>query len=94
MGIEITREGSGIHEVGKNKLTGEVLVKVDEKYFRPSEVDLLLGNPTKAKKELGRQHHYNLEQLCQEMVNSDIEIFKKQKILKEHGFGINKDPNN
>jgi GDPmannose 4,6-dehydratase len=91
VGIEIIREGSGIHEVGKNKLTGEILVEVDEKYFRPSEVDLLLGNPAKAKKELGRQHHYNLEQLCQEMVNSDIEVFKRQKTLKEHGFMITKE---
>jgi hypothetical protein len=86
VGIEIIREGSGIHEVGKNKLTGEILVEVDEKYFRPSEVDLLLGNPAKAKKELGRQHHYNLEQLCQEMVNSDIRSLQKTKDTQRTWF--------
>ena len=91
VGIQLNREGTGIQEVGKNSSTGEVLVEVDENYFRPSEVDLLLGDPSKAKKELWRTPHYNVEQLCLEMVKSDIEVFKKHKILKENGFEILKD---
>lgn len=65
---------------------GDVVVEVDKRYFRPTEVDLLLGDPTKAKEKLGWTAKYNVNELAKEMVESDIENFRKDIILKESGF--------
>jgi GDPmannose 4,6-dehydratase len=62
------------------------LVRVDPKYFRPSEVELLIGNPTKAKEKLGWVPEYSLSDLIKEMLESDIQIFKRDAYLKEGGF--------
>jgi len=74
IGIEIEWNGEGINEIGINKLTGDILVSVSEKYFRPTEVDLLLGDPTKANTILKWCHKYNFNELVSEMVKSDIEL--------------------
>ncbi|MFA5848442.1 MAG: GDP-mannose 4,6-dehydratase [Bacteroidales bacterium] len=71
--IEIQWEGSGVDEVGRNKKTGEIIVTIDPIYFRPSEVDLLWGDPSKAKKELGWQTKVGLEELVYKMVKYDLE---------------------
>ncbi len=71
--IEIQWEGSGVNEVGRNKKTGEILVTIDPRYFRPSEVDLLWGDPSKAKRELGWQTKVGLEELVYKMVKYDLE---------------------
>jgi GDPmannose 4,6-dehydratase len=68
----IVWSGSGVDETGADAATGEVLVKIDPRYFRPTEVELLLGNPAKAKRKLGWSHKVGLEQLVKEMVESDI----------------------
>jgi GDPmannose 4,6-dehydratase len=86
--IDIAWEGQGIDEIGYNKLTGDVLIKIDPKYFRPNEVDLLLGDATKAKTELGWEPKHTVEQLIVDMVKSDIELFEKDKYLKKGGFEI------
>ena len=65
---------------------GTVVVQVDEKYFRPTEVDLLLGDPTKANKKLGWAPRYDLQMLVKEMVESDLELMKKDEHLKKGGF--------
>jgi GDPmannose 4,6-dehydratase len=78
--IDIKWIGNGLDEKGIDKLTNKVLVEVDEKYFRPTEVDLLIGDSTKAKNLLGWEPKYTVEELCQEMVLSD---FSKIKI-KSH----------
>lgn len=83
--INIRWEGSGVNEKGYNSDTNEVLVEVDEKYFRPTEVDLLLGDPSKAQKELGWKHKISFEELVQEMVTADLKLFEKDKYLKEGG---------
>ena len=65
--IGIKWEGKGIEEVGRNVDSGKILVKIDEKYFRPCEVDLLLGDPSKVEKEIGWKREYNLDQLIDDM---------------------------
>ncbi len=88
VGIQIIWEGEGVDEKGLDLETGRVLVEVDPAYFRPAEVDLLIGDYTKAKTLLGWEPTYTVEQLCKEMVDSDLEVFKKDKYLKEAGFEI------
>ena len=79
--IDIEWHGSGVDEVGIDSATGKTLIEVDKRYFRPSEVDFLLGNPAKAKKELGWQPKYNLSSLVKEMVEEDYKLAKQEKVL-------------
>jgi GDPmannose 4,6-dehydratase len=94
-GVEVAFRGEGEKEVGYvakvldegcKVIEGDVVVEVDKKYFRPTEVDLLLGDPTKAKQKLGWTSKYTLDQLAKEMVESDIEQFRKNVLLNESGF--------
>tara|TARA_B110000037_G_scaffold223200_1_gene303801 strand:- start:21923 stop:23011 length:1089 start_codon:yes stop_codon:yes gene_type:complete len=87
-GIEVRWEGEGVDEKGFNKANNEIIVEVDEKYFRPTEVELLLGDPTKAKTELGWETTYTFDGLVKEMVDSDIALFKRDKYLMEGGHKI------
>ncbi|MCL2792942.1 MAG: GDP-mannose 4,6-dehydratase [Spirochaetaceae bacterium] len=86
--IELEWKGSGVDEKGINKKTGEVVIEVDPRYFRPTEVDILLGDPTKARKQLGWKHKYELLDLVKDMVKNDILEAKKDSILKEEGFRL------
>lgn len=70
---DIVWEGKGVNEVGIDKKSGKTLIKIDEKYFRPAEVDLLLGDPSKAKKALNWKPKYSFEDLVKEMVEFDLE---------------------
>jgi GDPmannose 4,6-dehydratase len=79
VGINIKWQGEGVDEVGINSTTGETIVKIDERYFRPTEVEFLLGDPTKVKKTLGWELEISFEQLVKEMVEKDIEFFEKGK---------------
>ena len=72
VGIDIIWDGCGIHEKGLNKATGESLVEVDERYFRPAEVELLLGDPSKAESELKWQRRVSFQELVSEMVRYDL----------------------
>ncbi|MDD3275633.1 MAG: GDP-mannose 4,6-dehydratase [Kiritimatiellales bacterium] len=74
VGIEIVWEGEGVKEVGKNKATGEVVVRMDERYYRPAEVEQLLGNPAKAKKQLGWEPTVKFEELVKIMTDGDLKI--------------------
>lgn len=65
---------------------GQTVVEVDERYFRPTEVDILIGDATKAKKVLGWEPQYSLEQMISEMVVSDLEVMRKEQLLKDKGF--------
>lgn len=67
IGKEILWEGSSVDEIGKDRITGQTLVKIDKKYFRPCEVDILLGDPTKAIEKLGWKRRYNLDTLIDDM---------------------------
>jgi GDPmannose 4,6-dehydratase len=79
-GYVVANNGSYEVEIGK------VVVKVDPRYYRPTEVDLLIGDPTKANTKLGWKPKYTLADMVKEMVASDIVIFQKEKFLKENGF--------
>lgn len=86
--IDLEFVGSGVDEKGIDKATGKTLIEVDPRYFRPAEVDLLLGDSTKARNELGWKPTYDLEALVNEMVDSDLELAKKEKTLRENGYQV------
>ncbi|UZQ84537.1 GDP-mannose 4,6-dehydratase [Thermoclostridium stercorarium] len=73
VGINLAWQGEGLDEIGVDKDTGRVLVRVSSEFFRPSEVDLLLGDPTKAKTKLGWQPRVSFEKLVEMMVRSDLQ---------------------
>ena len=83
--IKIRWEGTGVDEKGYNADTNEILVEVDPKYFRPTEVDLLLGDPSKAKEKLGWTIKRDFDQLVKEMMEADMKLFQKDKYLQEGG---------
>jgi GDPmannose 4,6-dehydratase len=99
LGIELGFKGNDDKEEGYvikntgnyNLKEGQVVIKVDPKYYRPTEVDLLIGDPTKAMTKLGWKPKYDLTSLVKEMVASDLEIFKKELLLKENGYTITKE---
>lgn len=86
LGIEIEWSGTGVDEKGVNKATGKVVVDVNPVYFRPAEVELLLGDSTKARTKLGWKPTYDLQMLCHEMVESDLDLAKREKLLNDNGF--------
>lgn len=88
VGIEIDWKGTWTDEKWYNKKTGECIVEVDPKYFRPAEVNFLLGDNSKARNKLWWSPKYTVREMCKEMVKSDLEKFKKQEILKKHGYEI------
>lgn len=77
-------EGDNAHALN----VGDVIVKVDPRYFRPAEVETLLGDPTKAKEKLGWVPEITVEEMCAEMVQNDLAKAKQHAILKEHGYNI------
>ena len=85
----INWEGLGLKEVGRRSDTNQVVVKVDKRYFRPSEVDSLLGDSTKARKKLGWEPTITLEELVSEMIENDQKLALQKSILKQYGFRIN-----
>ena len=73
-------EGHGINEIGRRSDTGEIVIRVDPTYFRPTEVDLLIGDPSKAKRLLGWEPKTTLEQMIEVMIKADLEIAMKELI--------------
>jgi len=82
-GVELEWTGKGVDEKGIDKATGKVLVSVNPEFFRPAEVDLLLGDSTKARTKLGWMPKYDLAALAKEMVAEDLKLAKTEKLLKE-----------
>lgn len=82
LGMDIEFIGSGVEEKGIDKKTGKVLIEVDPKFFRPAEVDLLLGDSTKARTELGWNPNYDLKMLAKEMAETDYENAKNEATSK------------
>ena len=76
VGFELEWQGDGVDEKGYDTKTGRCLIEVDPRYFRPTEVDLLLGDPTKAKDKLGWEHETSVRQLAAEMVQADLQTMK------------------
>ena len=79
-------EGKDINEVGRRGDTNEIVIRIDPRYFRPTEVDQLLGDSTKAREKLGWEPKINLEELIGEMIDNDLKIADKDLYLKEKGF--------
>lgn len=88
VGIDIIWKGSGVNEQGIDESTGKTLVKVDPEYFRPTEVDLLVGDSSKARKELGWKPNFSVDQLIKDMVQADLALFKRDKYLMEGGHKV------
>ena len=88
-GPGIIWEGQGLNEVGKRADNGEIIIRIDPKYFRPTEVDYLLGDSSVARNELGWEPTITLEQIISEMITNDTEEAKKDLILKNEGFPPN-----
>ena len=88
-GVSIIWEGEGLNEIGRRADTKEIVIRIDPNYFRPTEVDQLLGDSTKAQRELGWSPKTSLEELIKEMISHDIQEAKKYTLLKKEGFQIN-----
>jgi GDPmannose 4,6-dehydratase len=97
LGVTLQFSGEGLNEIAvvvksENRdfkvKAGQEVVKIDPKYFRPTEVELLIGDPSKAKSKLGWKPNYDLDALVKEMVFSDLELFKRDHYLKEGGHKI------
>ena len=77
-GIELEWQGTGVDEIGINKANGSVIVRVNKKFFRPAEVDILLGSPEKAQKVLGWKRKVTFTELVERMVKNDLELVKQE----------------
>lgn len=98
LGITLRFEGTGVDEVGIIEAiegdnapalkVGDVIVKVDPRYFRPAEVETLLGDPSRAKEKLGWTPEITVQQMCAEMVAEDLKVAKRHALLKEHGYDV------
>ncbi len=83
VGIDLTWQGTGAEEKGFDRATGKCLVEVDPRYFRPTEVELLLGDPSKAKQKLGWSHETSVRDLAREMVQADLAVMQTATVMKE-----------
>jgi len=86
LGIEIRWEGTGVNEKGYNVADGKCIVHVDPRYFRPTEVNTLLGDPRKAKEKLGWTPRITFKELVSEMVREDLKGAKRDELIKGHGY--------
>lgn len=83
VGVTLEWRGSGVDEKGYDQRTGQCLVEVDKRYFRPTEVDLLIGDPTKAHTKLGWRHQKTAREIAREMVSEDLKLMMTASVLKE-----------
>jgi len=88
VGIQLRWDGVGVNEKGINAANGAVLIEVDPRYFRPTEVELLVGDATKARETFGWQHEIGFEALVEEMMRADVELFRKEKHLRDGGYRV------
>lgn len=98
LGITLRFEGEGVDEKGivvavegdnaPHVKVGDVIVQIDPRYFRPAEVETLLGDPSKAKEKLGWEPEITVQEMCAEMVTEDLKIAKRHALLKEHGYEV------
>ena len=98
LGIELEFEGEGVDEVGRvaavsgdaapSVQAGDIIVRVDPRYFRPAEVETLLGDPTKAKEKLGWVPEITTQEMCAEMVAEDLKTARRHALLRQHGLDV------
>ncbi|MDF1757354.1 MAG: GDP-mannose 4,6-dehydratase [Legionellaceae bacterium] len=87
IGLNVRFQGSGLDEVGIDN-SGRVIVKVDERYFRPSEVETLCGDPSKAKEKLGWTPKTSFKELVSEMIHADLKSARRDELVREHGYAV------
>lgn len=87
-GIDLQWTGTGVDEKGIDAKTGKVLIEIDPRYFRPTEVELLIGDPTKAYTKLGWKHKHSLEELVRDMVKADVALFTRDRYLLDGGHKV------
>ena len=87
LGMKIIWEGGGVQEVGY--AAGKVIVRIDHRYFRPTEVETLLGDPSRAREKLGWVPEITAQQMCAEMLACDLAQAKQHALLKQHGYSVN-----
>ena len=86
LGMAIDWQGEGLAEIGIERKSGKTIVRVDPRYFRPTEVETLLGNPAKAKEKLGWEPQISFEELVQEMVVEDLKLAERDQIVSQKGY--------
>ena len=86
LGMRVAWQGEGVEEVGIDEKSGKVIVRIDPRYFRPTEVETLLGDPSKAKEKLGWEPKITFAQLVQEMVIEDLKIAERDQIVRQKGY--------
>jgi GDPmannose 4,6-dehydratase len=97
LGMQLRWEGDGVNEVGYAVIASEArqsmtpcpIIRIDPRYFRPTEVETLLGDPSKAKQKLGWVPEITAQEMCKEMVAHDLEQAKQHALLKQHGYQVN-----
>ena len=87
--VNLKWQGQGVEEIGVDSSTGETLVAIDPRYFRPTEVDFLQGDATKARQKLGWQPKTSFSELVQMMVEEDLQATKKDRLCEQNGYRIN-----
>ena len=85
LGLKISWQGSGVDETGTEQ-SGKIIVRVDPRYFRPTEVETLLGDPTKAREKLGWIPKISFRELVAEMVREDLKMAERDELVKKHGY--------
>ncbi len=98
MGVELAFSGTGVDEIATvtevtgdlapSMKPGQVVMRIDPRYFRPAEVKTLLGDPSKAKTELGWEPEITVQEMCAEMVHEDLKSARRSALLAEHGLGV------
>ncbi|HLZ96370.1 MAG TPA: GDP-mannose 4,6-dehydratase, partial [Steroidobacteraceae bacterium] len=88
LGMSIEWRGEGVEETGIDTTTGRTLVRVDPRYFRPTEVETLLGDPTKARQKLGWTAEVGFPELVTDMVESDLEVAKRDAMVAKEGYKV------
>ena len=88
LGNKLRWEGEGMDEKGYDEETGQLIVAVDPRYFRPTEVETLLGDPTKAKEKLGWEPKITFEEMVHEMMESDVTLARRDSLVKSHGYKV------
>ncbi|MCI5224774.1 MAG: GDP-mannose 4,6-dehydratase, partial [Candidatus Electrothrix sp. AR4] len=86
LGLSIGWQGTGLDEVGIEQKSGKTIVRIDPRYFRPTEVETLLGDPSKAKEKLGWEPKISFAELVQEMIIEDLKLAERDQIIRQKGY--------
>ncbi|CAK8721524.1 MAG: GDPmannose 4,6-dehydratase [Candidatus Electronema aureum] len=86
LGVHIVWQGSGLEEIGIERKSGKTIVRVDPRYFRPTEVETLLGDPSKAKEKLGWEPKISFEEMVREMIVEDLKLAERDQVVRQKGY--------